>query len=71
MKEILYHMEESNDPNPKRSYFYSAHDVTIVNVMRTMGFTNEFLKPDFGAMLILELHRANNGVDREVKVRLS
>lgn len=54
--------------NPKRSYFYSAHDITIVNVLRTMGFTNELLKPDYGATLLFELHIADNGVDQEVKV---
>lgn len=69
LKEILHCMEESrNNPQSKRSYFYSAHDITIVNVMRTMGFTNELLKPDYGATLILELHLDNNGADREVKV---
>ncbi|XP_011872301.1 PREDICTED: lysosomal acid phosphatase [Vollenhovia emeryi] len=68
LKEILRCMEEGKtDPTPKRSYFYSAHDVTIVNVLRTMGFTNELLKPDYGATLILELHLSNNGADREVK----
>lgn len=39
--------------------------------MRTMGFTNELLKPDYGATLILELYLVNNGADQEVKVRLS
>lgn len=69
LKEILHCMEESKDnPKSKRSYFYSAHDVTIVNVMRTMGFTNELLKPDYGAMIILELHFVNDGADQEVKV---
>lgn len=72
MKEILLCMEESrNDPKAKRSYFYSAHDITIVNVMGAMGFTNELLKPDYGATLILELYLVNNGADQEVKVRLS
>lgn len=67
LKEILHYMEESRN-NPKRSYFYSAHDITIVNVMRTMGFTNELLKPDYGAALILELHLDNSGANQEVKV---
>ncbi|XP_012057220.1 PREDICTED: prostatic acid phosphatase [Atta cephalotes] len=68
LKEILHCMEESKDnPKSKRSYFYSAHDITIVNVMRTMGFTNELLKPDYGAMIILELHFVNDGADQEVK----
>ena len=70
LKEILHHMEESKDnlKSKRRSYFYSAHDITIVNVMRSMGFTNELLKPDYGAMIILELHFVNNGADQEVKV---
>ncbi|KYN39752.1 EH domain-containing protein 1, partial [Trachymyrmex septentrionalis] len=68
LKEILHHMEESKDnlKSKRRSYFYSAHDITIVNVMRSMGFTNELLKPDYGAMIILELHFVNNGADQEV-----
>lgn len=69
VKEILRCMEESrNDPKPKRSYFYSAHDITIINVLRAMGFMNELLKPDYGATLILELYLVNNGADQEVKV---
>ncbi|XP_011688976.1 PREDICTED: lysosomal acid phosphatase [Wasmannia auropunctata] len=68
LKEILRNMEESKSgPKLKRSYFYSAHDITIVNVMRTMGFTNELFKPDYGATLILELHQASNGAGQEVK----
>lgn len=72
LKEILLHMEEikRTDSKPKRSYFYSAHDITIVNVLRTMGFTNELFKPDYGATLIFELHFTNNSADQEVKVWL-
>jgi len=32
-----------------------------------MGFT-EFLKPDYGAMLLFELHAIDNGENQEVKV---
>ncbi|XP_011169299.1 lysosomal acid phosphatase [Solenopsis invicta] len=68
LKEILRHMEETKSgPKPKRSYFYSAHDITLINVLGAMGFTNELLKPDYGATLILELHLTNNGADQEVK----
>ncbi|XP_014485430.1 PREDICTED: lysosomal acid phosphatase-like [Dinoponera quadriceps] len=68
VKEILQHMEETKiGPQPKRAYFYSAHDITIVNTMRTMGFTSKLLKPDYGAALILELHLADNG-NQEVKI---
>jgi len=57
----------ATNSKPKRSYFYSAHDITIVNILRTMGFT-EFLKPDYGAMLLFELHAIDNGENQEVKV---
>jgi hypothetical protein len=68
LKEILLHMEDvATNSKPKRSYFYSAHDITIVNILRTMGFT-EFLKPDYGAMLLFELHAIDNGENQEVKV---
>lgn len=68
LKEILQHMEEIiSNPQSRRAYFYSAHDITIVNTMRTMGFTSKLLKPDYGAMLILELHLADNG-KQNVKV---
>ncbi|XP_032668207.1 lysosomal acid phosphatase-like [Odontomachus brunneus] len=68
VKEILQHMEETIiQPQSRRAYFYSAHDITIVNTMRTMGFTSKRLKPDYGATFILELHLADNG-DQEVKM---
>ncbi|XP_049782248.1 lysosomal acid phosphatase-like [Schistocerca cancellata] len=38
---------------------FSAHDVTIVNVLQTMGFT-ELLKPQYGAAVIVELHSTND-----------
>lgn len=62
-------MEETvTNSKPKRFYLYSAHDITIINTMRTMGFTNDLFLPDYGAMFILEVHRANNRADPEVKV---
>lgn len=60
--------EAKPDSKLKRSYFYSIHDITIVNMLRTMGFTNELFKPDYGATIIFELHLLNNRVDQEVKV---
>lgn len=67
-KEILQHMEETTiQPQSRRAYIYSAHDITIINTMRTMGFTSKSLKPDYGAMFILELHLTDNG-NQEVKV---
>lgn len=68
VKEILNHMEETvTNSKPKRFYLYSAHDITIINTMRTMGFTSDLFLPDYGAMFILEVHRANNRDDPEVK----
>lgn len=62
-------MEETvTNSKPKRFYLYSAHDITIINTMRTMGFTSDLFLPDYGAMFILEVHRANNRDDPEVKV---
>ncbi|KAG7204215.1 hypothetical protein KM043_002046 [Ampulex compressa] len=68
VKEILENMRSAMGGNGKKAYLYSAHDITIVNVLRTMGFTNELLKPDYGAVLILELHSVNGGQQGEVRV---
>ncbi|XP_015588094.1 prostatic acid phosphatase isoform X2 [Cephus cinctus] len=69
LKEILEHMMETRTKdNWRKLYLYSAHDITLVNVLRTMGFTNELFKPDYGAALIFELHLVNGGQSHEVKV---
>lgn len=44
----------------KRAYLYSVHDITLVNLLRTMGFTSEYFKPDYSAMLIFELNFSTN-----------
>lgn len=41
----------------RKLFLFSGHDITIVNIMRTLGFEN-LLKPGFGASLTLELHKA-------------
>lgn len=70
LKEILQNMEKTKtDTQLKGAYFYSAHDITIVNTMRSMGFTSKLLKPDYGAMLIFEVHLTNDE-KQEVKVNL-
>jgi lysosomal acid phosphatase len=48
---------------------YSAHDVTIVNVWRALGFT-DLIKPDYGASLVFELHTTRSGTSYEVKVSM-
>lgn len=42
----------------RKLFLFSGHDLTIVNVMRTLGF-EELIKPGFGASLTLELHKTN------------
>lgn len=61
-------MQESQiKKDSKKAYFYSVHDVTLVNLLRTMGFTNELFLPEYGAMIIFELHSYSDK-EQEVKV---
>lgn len=66
LKEILIRMKD--DKSRRKTYLYSAHDTTLVNALRTMGFTNELFKPDYGATLIFELHSIIAGQSEEIKV---
>lgn len=68
--EIVRNMEhkQSGSLNPDRKMvLYSAHDVTIVNVWRALGFT-DLIKPDYGASLFFELHTTRSGTNYEVKL---
>lgn len=70
VKEISDNMDSKRtavSKTDRKMVLYSAHDVTIVNVWRTLGFT-DMIKPDFGASLILELHTTRSGADHEVKL---
>lgn len=65
--------KRTNLLNPNRSLFvYSAHDVTLVNVMRALGVIGETSeKPSYAAALVFEMHHSviyEN--DFEVKVRV-
>lgn len=53
-------------PN-RKLFLFSGHDITIVTIMRTLGF-EKLLKPGFGASLTLELQKANAN-DYIVQVR--
>jgi len=53
----------------RKMVLYSAHDVTIVNVWRALGFT-DLIKPDYGASLFFELHTTRSGTNYEVKVSM-
>lgn len=51
-------------------YLYGVHDITLVNLLRTMGidkYEGNLLKPDLGATLIFEL-RKNKTENATVKV---
>lgn len=49
-------------------YIYSGHDVTVVSLWRTLGYT-ELLEPEYGASLVLELHEEVEQDTFFVKVR--
>lgn len=73
LTEVIENMakKRTNLLNPNRSIFvYSAHDVTLSNVMRAIGITSETSeKPDYASALVFELHHSviyEN--DYEVKV---
>lgn len=72
LKEILEHLNAfNNNQDTRRAYFYSAHDITLVNLLRTMGFTDEYFKPEYGSTLIFQLHAGSNFTeDMELKVIL-
>lgn len=41
---------------PDRNLFiYSAHDITLINFMRTLGLAHN-LKPEYGAAFVMEAH---------------
>lgn len=60
--------KRSDELKPDTKLFvYSAHDLTLVNILKALSFKEEFL-PDYGATLIVELHNVPETVDFEVKV---
>ncbi|XP_076638710.1 lysosomal acid phosphatase-like [Colletes latitarsis] len=70
LKEILERMQAAKSgTDTRRAYLYSAHDITLVNVLRTMGFTSEYVKPDYGATLVFQLH-AIPGTAEDAEIKL-
>ncbi|KAJ9586333.1 hypothetical protein L9F63_020041, partial [Diploptera punctata] len=68
--EITRNMENKRTGSLKpdrKMVLYSAHDLTIVNVWRALGFT-DLIKPEYGAALLFELHVTRSGTDHEVKM---
>ncbi|KAF5273369.1 hypothetical protein FQR65_LT04661 [Abscondita terminalis] len=57
LKEALsYVTAKINKTSNINIVLYSGHDVTIVSITRSLGFENEFSKPEYGAYIVLELY---------------
>lgn len=56
-------MAENNRNNlvqKKEVFLIAAHDITLINVLRSLGFDGG-LKPEIGASLLFELHAGPPG----------
>lgn len=60
-------MAVSGKTSTRKLSLYAAHDITIVNVRRALGFDDVTFKPKLGAALILELHLIDNQPQVQVK----
>ncbi|KAF5274603.1 hypothetical protein FQA39_LY07215 [Lamprigera yunnana] len=59
LKTVLSYMTQKIEQTSKEELIlFSGHDITIVSVLRTLGF-DHLLKPDYGAYLIFELHEVD------------
>lgn len=58
--------------NPDRTLFiYSGHDVTLVNVMRTLNIIDQTSKkPDFASAIYFELHQ-NDALEDDLEVKVN
>ncbi|XP_014252151.1 prostatic acid phosphatase-like [Cimex lectularius] len=52
LKEWISHFKS---PSYGKLYLYSGHDLTLVNILRTVGF-DELILPKYGAAIIVEFH---------------
>lgn len=61
VKKVISDMEEKieDSKNKRKLILYSGHDLTLVNVLRTLG-EDDLIKPHFVAHLILELYKTNS-----------
>lgn len=51
----------------RKLFLYSGHDLTLVSVIRALGFEEGF-KPEYGASIIFELHQPLDEGDHLVEV---
>ncbi|XP_022121885.2 prostatic acid phosphatase isoform X1 [Pieris rapae] len=57
LNNIRSHLQEAvmHTNTDRALYIYSGHDVNLVSLMRSLGYT-EMLEPEYGASVLLELH---------------
>ncbi|KAL7729747.1 hypothetical protein ACLKA6_014615 [Drosophila palustris] len=74
LTEILKKMQNKRrkNLNPDRKIFlYSGHDVTLVNVMNSLGIIDQTSKlPEYAAALVFELHNSKSFSDGDFEVKL-
>ncbi|KAH8346644.1 hypothetical protein KR084_007341 [Drosophila pseudotakahashii] len=74
LTEILNKMQNKRkrNLNPDRKIFlYSGHDVTLVNVMNSLGILDQTTKlPEYASALAFELHHSKSFSDGDFEVKL-
>lgn len=66
LTEVISQMKKTIDHTSNLNIaLFSGHDVTLITVLRTLGFERLF-KPEYGAYLVFELHEANG--DYEIMI---
>ncbi|TDG50451.1 hypothetical protein AWZ03_003040 [Drosophila navojoa] len=74
LTEILKKMQNKRKKNlnPDRKIFlYAGHDVTLVNVMNSMGILDQTAKlPEYASALVFELHHSKSFADGDFEVKL-
>lgn len=71
LTEIIENMSANkNKMEPEKAInVYAAHDITLINLMNSMGFLDQTAnKPEFASALAIELHESHSGVDMDVKI---
>lgn len=75
LTEILKKMQNKRrkNLNPDRKIFlYSAHDVTLVNVMNSLGILDQTAKlPEYASALVFELHHSKSFADGDFEVKVN
>jgi lysosomal acid phosphatase len=69
--EIMENMQANKNKmeSEKALNIYAAHDITLINLMNSMGFLDQTSnKPDFSSALAIELHDSFTGEDLDVKI---